>query len=110
LIGNFGLNLGSAVGFEMDSVHPHQQYSDSSPTVLAEAKHPDFTPPRQPPVSPVSHIAIWTRPQGGAVFSAGSVTWTGSLSHNGYNNNVSKMTGNVLRRFLEVPRDQSVIE
>jgi len=110
LIGNFGLNLGSAVGFEMDSVHPDQQYSDSRPIVLAEAKHPDFTPPRRPPISPVSHIALWTRPRGGAVFSAGSVTWTGSLSHNGYHNNVSIITGNMLRRFLKVPRGQRVIE
>ncbi len=39
-------------------------------------------------------------PNGGAVFSVGSITWTGSLSHNGYDNNVSTVTENVLRRFL----------
>jgi N,N-dimethylformamidase len=36
---------------------------------------------------------------GGAVFSVGSIAWTGSLSWNGYDNNVSHITGNVLRRF-----------
>ena len=38
-------------------------------------------------------------PNGGAVFSVGSISWCGSLSHNGYDNNVSRITGNVLRRF-----------
>ena len=110
LIGDFGLNLGSAVGFEMDSVHPHQQYENGGPTVLAEATHADLFPPREPPDPTVSHIASWPRPKGGAVFSAGSVTWTGSLSHNGYNNNVSRITENVLRRFLETPKNHSVLD
>jgi N,N-dimethylformamidase len=40
-------------------------------------------------------------PHGGGVFSTGSITWAASLAHNGYDNNVSRMTGNVLRRFLD---------
>ena len=36
---------------------------------------------------------------GGGVFSTGSIAWCGALSHNGYDNNVSRITGNVLRRF-----------
>jgi len=35
------------------------------------------------------------------VFSVGSIAWAGSLSHNRYRNNVSQITGNVLRRFLD---------
>ena len=38
-------------------------------------------------------------PQGGAVFSVGSISWCGSLSYNNYDNNVSRLTDNVLRRF-----------
>ncbi len=38
-------------------------------------------------------------PQGGAVFSASSIAWCGALSHNQYDNNVSRITDNVLRRF-----------
>jgi N,N-dimethylformamidase len=38
---------------------------------------------------------------GRAVFSTSSIAWCGSLSHNGYDNNVSRMTANVLRRFLD---------
>ena len=36
---------------------------------------------------------------GGAVFSTGSIAWAGSLSHNGYTNNVAQITTNVLTRF-----------
>jgi N,N-dimethylformamidase len=38
---------------------------------------------------------------GGAVFSTGSMAWCGSLSHDGYDNNVSRMTRNVLERFRD---------
>ena len=36
---------------------------------------------------------------GGGVFSVGSIAWCGSLSYNGYENNVSRVTENVLSRF-----------
>jgi N,N-dimethylformamidase len=39
-------------------------------------------------------------PNGGAVFSTGSIAWCGSLSYNNYDNNVSRVTDNVLRRFV----------
>lgn len=39
-------------------------------------------------------------PNGGAVFSVGSISWCGSLSHNGYENNVSQIEENVLKRFI----------
>ena len=36
---------------------------------------------------------------GGAVFSTGSITFCGSLSHANYDNNVSRILFNVLNRF-----------
>ena len=36
---------------------------------------------------------------GGAVFSVGSIAWMSCLSHNDYDNNVSRITENVLSRF-----------
>ena len=50
---------------------------------------------------------------GGAVFSVGSIAWTGSLAHNNYSNNVSQITGNVLKRFIdpepfEIPKQKKV--
>lgn len=40
-------------------------------------------------------------PNGGAVFSVGSIAWIGALSANGYDNPVARITGNVVRRFME---------
>jgi len=37
----------------------------------------------------------------GAVFSIGSIAWAGSLSHQEYNNDVARISTNVLKRFLE---------
>ena len=38
---------------------------------------------------------------GGAVFSVGSIAWSSCLPHDGYDNNVERVTWNVLRAFLE---------
>ena len=46
-----------------------------------------------------SDMVYFEGPRGGAVFSVGSIGWCGCLSYNGYDNTVSRITGNVLRRF-----------
>ena len=46
-------------------------------------------------------MTFYECPNGGAVFSTGSITWAASLSHNEYRNNVSRITRNVLERFLD---------
>lgn len=46
-----------------------------------------------------SDMVYFEGPRGGAVFSVGSIAWCGSLSYNGCDNAVSRITGNVLRRF-----------
>ena len=38
---------------------------------------------------------------GGAVFSTGSISYAGSLAHNDYDNEIAKLTGNVVRRFID---------
>ncbi|GGO27126.1 hypothetical protein [Microbispora bryophytorum] len=35
----------------------------------------------------------------GCVFSAGSMAWCGALSHDGYRNDISTITRNVIDRF-----------
>ena len=47
-----------------------------------------------------SDIVLLETPSGGAVFSAGSICFCGALSHRGYDNNISRMVGNVVREFL----------
>jgi len=111
IIGDFGLNLGSAVGFEMDAVQ-EWQWSEMTPkpVVLAQAAHETFFPPRRPPLAPVADMALSALVNGGAVFAASSVTWTGSLSHGQYNNSVSRITENVIRRFLDTPKGEIVVK
>ena len=46
-------------------------------------------------------MAYLEYPNGGAVFSAGSICWRGSLSANDYGGTVSRVTENVLRRFAD---------
>lgn len=45
-------------------------------------------------------MVFFEMPKGGAVFSVGAISWYGALSHNNYNNTVSKVTENVLKRFV----------
>jgi N,N-dimethylformamidase len=46
-------------------------------------------------------MVFFETPKGGAVFSTSSISWAGALSHNGYDNNVSRITANVVKRFID---------
>jgi len=46
-------------------------------------------------------MVFYETPNGGAVWSSSSIAWAGSLSHNHYDNNVSRITDNVLKRFVD---------
>lgn len=45
-------------------------------------------------------MAYVEHPDGGRVFSTGSITWCACLSYDNYDNNVSRITQNVLEEFL----------
>ncbi|MEQ8493603.1 MAG: LamG-like jellyroll fold domain-containing protein [Gammaproteobacteria bacterium] len=45
-------------------------------------------------------LVFYETPNGGGVFATSSIAWPGSLSHNNYKNNVSRITKNVLDRFM----------
>ncbi|MGI8682885.1 MAG: N,N-dimethylformamidase beta subunit family domain-containing protein [Mycobacteriales bacterium] len=109
LIGDFGLTMGGAAGFEIDCA---DRYLGTPPHALIVASAGEFSPTyeHQHPV----HVAGTTLDRheamrcdmvcfettnGGAVFSVGSIAYCGALSHNGYVNNISRITENVLRRF-----------
>ncbi|GAA0526229.1 large subunit of N,N-dimethylformamidase [Paractinoplanes ferrugineus] len=47
-------------------------------------------------------LVLLPKPRGGAVFSTGSIAWCGSLLVDGGDNDVARLTGNVLRAFLDV--------
>ena len=48
-----------------------------------------------------SDMVFFETPAGGAVFSTGSISWIASLAWNDCDNNVSRITKNVLDRFLD---------
>ena len=57
------------------------------------------SPPDRPHAFVRADMVYFETPNGGGVFSVGSIAWRGCLSHNNYDNTVSRVTANVLRRF-----------
>jgi N,N-dimethylformamidase len=113
-IGDFGLVGGGAAGLELDRVEPLLGTPPHTLQLAASEKHtdlyllvneefgvtsPDLSGTQHPKVR--ADLAFFETLAGGAVFSVGSIAWCGSLSHNGYDNNVSRITENVLRRFRD---------
>jgi N,N-dimethylformamidase len=111
-IGDYGLDLGGAAGVEIDCYDPmlgsprqaHLVASseDHSRLMLKVREELGATSPYSGgdmDSSVRSDIVYFKAPNGGAVFSTGSMSWCGSLSYNDYNNNVSRITENVVRMF-----------
>ncbi|TVQ56831.1 MAG: N,N-dimethylformamidase [Rhodobacteraceae bacterium] len=119
IIGDFGFVGGGAAGSEIDATDPVLGTPAHALVVARSEGHsantllcPDeigFTNTvmdgvQNPRVR--ADMTFFETPGGGAVFSVGSIAWAGSLPHHGYDNTVSRLTLNVLRRFLdETPFD-----
>ncbi len=116
VIGNFGLKQGGAGGVEIDRADyslgtpPHalvlataSGFSDHYQLIIEAESVGDYSRGRRRGGSqnPLvrSDLVYFEGPAGGGVFSVGSIAWCGSLSHNDYDNNVSRITKNVLDRF-----------
>jgi len=114
IIGDFGVVGGGAAGLELDRFDPSLG-SPAYALVLASSETLTglyFPPPEEvnnvlpnlaAPQNPKARgdMVFFETAAGGAVFSVGSIAWAGSLSHARYINNVSRITGNVLRRFRD---------
>ena len=48
-----------------------------------------------------AEIVFFEAPNNGAVLSVGSITFCGSLLHNGGDNNISRLLANVIDRFMD---------
>lgn len=105
-IGDYGIFAGGAAGQEVDAISrergtpAHALHLARADTFVREgtaltAGYPTNTRP------PIADMVFFETPNGGAVFSVGSMSWTGSLSHNGYQNDIARITENVLRRFMD---------
>lgn len=115
IIGDFGLVLGGAAGYEIDRLDyslgtpPHALLLATSAGLHSRTYLPTVEEIMDMEASKIDAVAsrcvradmvFFETGRGGAVFSTGSITWTGSLSHNGYDNNVSTITRNIVKRFV----------
>ena len=117
-LGDFGLSAHGAAGFELDRTDKRLGTPPHAVVVAASENHPPETPWVLVPEEYLTHMSTTTgRPPAeliradmtffetangkGAVFSTGSITFCGSLPSNGYDNNISRLLGNVLDRFLD---------
>lgn len=113
LIGDFGLVMGGAAGDEIDRLD-YELGTPPNALLLATSsgRHTDYYQysvedllALLPSQGGTEHpgvradMVFFETPSGGAVFSVGSINWCGSLAYNDYENNVSRITENVLRRF-----------
>ena len=113
ILGNYGLSGGGAAGFELDRADIRLGTPETAVVIASSENHqPSFIAvledqlSQRATVTGVSHdkliradITYFETPNGGAVFSVGSITFCGSLSHQDYKNSISRMLDNVLRRF-----------
>lgn len=113
VIGDFGLSGGGAAGFELDRADARLGTPAGAIVVASSEGHGSHfvvvpeellshiaTVSGEPPARLLRADMTYAElPGGGAVFSVGSITFCGSLSHHGYDNSVSRILRNVLDRF-----------
>ena len=115
VIGDFGFSMGGAASDEIDRWDPrYGSPPDALVLATSQGGHSDFVLLVCEDV-PVTHlrlggttcddvradITLMPTAKGGAVFSVGSIGWTAAMAYERYDNNVARMSLNVLRRFLD---------
>ncbi|GED16595.1 N,N-dimethylformamidase beta subunit family domain-containing protein [Aneurinibacillus migulanus] len=113
LIGNFGLVGGGAAGLEIDAYDLSLGTPPETMLLASSEGHTNtYNPVTEEMFSPGpglggaenprvrADMTYFPTPNGGAVFSTGSIAFLGSLSYNNYDNNVSRIVGNVLNKFM----------
>lgn len=113
VFGARGLSGGGAAGFELDRAdvrlgtplnavilarsEGHQAHFVAVPEELLS--HVNTVTGERPAELVRAELVLFETRDGGAVFATGSITWCGGLPIDGYDNDVARITGNVLRRF-----------
>ncbi len=114
-VGGEGFSGHGAAGFELDRVDKRLGSPDNAIVIAASENHPPEAPWTLVPEEQLTHITTipgrthkeliradmtwFDCPGGGEVFSVGSITFCGSLPVNGFDNDISRILDNVLRRF-----------
>jgi N,N-dimethylformamidase len=108
LFGDFGVG-GGAAGQEIDRYDPRLGSPPHAVVLASATEHSELMlrtkeellatrpPYKDPKVR--ADVVFFETPNGGAVFSVGSIAWYGALGHRDGDNDVARVTGNVLRRF-----------
>ncbi len=107
--GHEGIVLGGAAGYEVDCVSRHLGSPDDIVVLATAEGFPDDyvgdpgkwyeggVPEQQ--AQRRADMTYWRHPSGGVVFSASSVAWCGALPGPGDENDVGRITRNLLTRF-----------
>ncbi|NDG38499.1 MAG: N,N-dimethylformamidase large subunit [Betaproteobacteria bacterium] len=114
-VGGEGFSGRGAAGFELDRVDKRLGSPESAIVVAASENHPPEAPWMLVPEEQLTHITTipgqthkaliradmtwFDCPGGGEVFSVGSITFCGSLPVDHFNNDISRILDNVLKRF-----------
>jgi len=113
--GHAGLSGGGAAGFELDRAdlrlgtppntvilarsEGHQRHFVAVPEELLS--HVNTETGENPADLIRAEMVLFETANGGGVFATGSITWCGALPIDNYDNDVSRIMVNVLRRFSE---------
>jgi N,N-dimethylformamidase len=99
-IGDFGALGGGVVGQEWDNAAGHEFGPEH--LILASSQDHTLVPALFGAVRPDYHADLVLVMRGpGAAFSVSSMAWCGSLGEADYDNDISRITLNVLQRFLD---------
>ncbi len=123
ILGDHGTIGGGAAGHEIDRFD-ERLGSPSHGIVLAssEGHPPDMLQTKeefhatgipQPGTAVRADVVFFETAGGGAVFSTGSIAWAASLANDKYENDVARLTTNVLKRFADAapfPLPENVTE
>jgi N,N-dimethylformamidase len=113
VIGNFGLKLDGAAADELDRADAalgtpagtlvvattRGAHNDTYQRAVEEVEEMSARQGGSQSEHVRADMTFLETPGGGSVFSVGSIAWSTSLSYAGYDNNVARLTGNVLREF-----------
>lgn len=101
------VNSWGAAGFELDYSNARMAPAHALVVATADGFGPDYEVHSNILVGGAAHfpdlhadLVFLEYPHDGAVFSFSSISWGACLSYNGYDNNVSRLTRNVLDGFL----------
>ena len=114
ILGDFGLSGAGAAGLELDAISTalgtpshalvvavSEEHSNAFQLVNEEMNVSSSGTDGRFSAAVRADMVFFEHPGGGAVFSTGSIAYVGSLGHTGHENNIARLTGNVLRRFLD---------